>query len=69
MDLFDYQKIGGQTLTSKVEVEPIVEKLAEVSDYKFNGESSFKVPSFEVPQSFSLGVICRTKWLRKVHSS
>ena len=57
MDLFDYKKIGGQTLTSKVELEPIVEKLAEVSDYKFNGESSFKVPSFEVPQDFSLGVI------------
>jgi ABC-type ATPase with predicted acetyltransferase domain len=57
MDLFDYKKIGGQTLTSKVELEPIVEKLAEVSDYKFNGESSFKVPSFELPQDFSLGVI------------
>ena len=57
MDLFGYRSIGGQTLTSKVEVEPIVEKLAEVSDYKFNGESSFRVPSFEVPQNFSLGVI------------
>ena len=57
MDLFDYKKIGGQTLTSKVELEPTVEKLAEVSDYSFDGESTFKVPSFEVPQDFSLGVI------------
>jgi len=57
MNLFEYKKIGGQTLTSKVELEPVIEKLADVSDYKFNGESSFVVPNFEVPQEFSLGVI------------
>ncbi len=57
MDLFGYKKIGGQTLTSKVEMEPIVERLAEVSDYPFKGESSFKVPEFDVPPDFTLGVI------------
>ncbi len=49
--------IGGQTLTSKVEVEPIVERLAKTSGYPFKGESTFKVPEFEVPNNFSLGVI------------
>jgi len=57
MNLFGYKKIGGQTLTTRVEIEPIVMKLAEVSDYAFDGETSFKVPTFEVPQDFSLGII------------
>jgi len=58
MQLFNYKKIGGQTLTSKIELEPIIEKLAEVSDYKFEGESSFTTPTFEIPKNFTLGVIC-----------
>ena len=57
MDLFNYRKIGGQTLTSKVDLEPTIQRVAEVSDYRFNGESSFTVPTFKVPQDFSLGVI------------
>lgn len=57
MDLFCYRKIGGQTLTSQVQLEPVVSGLAEVSDYAFNGETSFVVPEFEIPPDFSLGVI------------
>jgi len=57
LDLFNYRKIGGQTLTSKVDLEPTIQRVAEVSDYRFNGESSFTVPTFKVPQDFSLGVI------------
>lgn len=57
MDLFSYRKIGGQTLTSKVELDNIVKKVAEASDYTFEGESSFSVPTFEIPDDFSLGVI------------
>lgn len=57
MLLFNYKKIGGQTLTSKVKLEPVVENLAEVADYKFNGETSFVVPEFDVPPDFTLGVI------------
>lgn len=53
----EYRTIGGQTLTTKVEMEPIVERLAETSDYPFKGESTFKVPEFDVPNNFSLGVI------------
>lgn len=57
MKLFNYKKIGGQILTSKVDIEPIVENLAKYSDYSFTGESSFVVPKFEVPPNFNLGVI------------
>lgn len=57
MEFLGYRKIGGHTLSSKVELESIVEKLAETSDYKFDGTSSFKVPTFEIPANFSLGVI------------
>jgi ABC-type ATPase involved in cell division len=57
MFLFEYKKIGGQTLTSKVELEPVVEGLAESADYKFNGVSTFKVPDFEIPPKYTLGVI------------
>ena len=57
MDLFSYRKIGGQTLTSKVELDEIVKRVAEASDYTFEGESTFCVPTFEIPRDFSLGVI------------
>ena len=57
MQLFNYKKIGGQTLKSKVVLDPVVEKVASESDYKFNGETSFVVPEFDVPPDFTLGVI------------
>lgn len=57
MDLFSYRKIGGQALTSKVELDDIVRRVAEASDYTFEGESTFCVPTFEIPRDFSLGVI------------
>ena len=57
MQLFNYKRIGGQTLKSKVVLEPVVEKVASESDYEFNGETSFVVPKFEVPPDFTLGVI------------
>lgn len=57
MDLFSYRKIGGQALTSKVELDDIVRRVAEASDYTFEGESTFCVPTFDVPRDFSLGVI------------
>jgi len=57
MQLFNYKKIGGYTKTIKVELDSILENLAQASDYTFTGESSFFVPEFDVPQDFSLGVI------------
>jgi ABC-type ATPase involved in cell division len=57
MQLFNYKKIGGQTLKSKVTLEPVVEKVANESDYDFTGETSFVVPEFEIPPNFTLGVI------------
>ena len=58
MDLFNYKKIGGETLTSAVKLDETLVKLAQATDYTFTGESTFTVPSFDIPPSFSLGVIC-----------
>jgi len=57
MQLFNYKKIGGYTKTIKVELDSILQNLAQATDYTFTGESSFTVPEFEVPSDFSLGVI------------
>lgn len=57
MQLFDYRKIGGQTLQSSVEMDSTIKSLAETSDYPFDGVSSFTVPEFDIPPNFSLGVI------------
>lgn len=57
MDLFEQIKVGGQTLTCTVKLEPAVEQLAAAADYTFTGRSEFVVPSFTPPQDFTLGVI------------
>ena len=57
MDLLKYRKIGGYRKTSKVSLDDTLKSLASMSDYSFSGESSFDVPTFDVPSEFTLGVI------------
>ena len=57
MELFGYRSIGGNTLSSRVQLDATVETLAAASDYSFDGQSTFTVPYFEVPSDFTLGVI------------
>lgn len=57
LNLFASHSIGGQTLTSRVDVDDTLAKLAQSADYIFTGESTFKVPSFMPPKDFTLGVI------------
>ena len=57
LDLFSAHRIGGQTLTSKVELDETLRDIAQSADYEFTGESTFKVPSFVPPTDFSIGVI------------
>jgi GNAT superfamily N-acetyltransferase len=57
MELFNYRKIGGYTKKSSVILDDKLIELTKAADYDFNGESSFEVPSFEVPSDFTLGVI------------
>lgn len=57
MDLFHAVQVGGQTLSCEVRLEAPVKELAAAADYDFTGASSFVVPSFIPPASFSVGVI------------
>lgn len=56
-DLFDNQMVGGNVLTSKVDLDKILINLSQANDYKFTGESSFTVPQFMKPTDYNIGVI------------
>lgn len=44
-------------LESEVKICEIVESIAREFDYSFDGTSSFEVPSFDIPKSYSIGLI------------
>lgn len=50
-------KIGGFTKRVQVERDKITEQLSHMFDYEFNGETTFEVPSFELPNDFNIGLI------------
>lgn len=56
-DLFSAHRVGGDTLTTRVEVDGALRALAQSADYTFTGESTFTTPSFIPPRDFSLGLI------------
>lgn len=56
-DLFSPHRVGGETLTARVDVDDELRALAQSTDYTFTGESTFTLPSFIPPRDFSLGLI------------
>lgn len=56
-DLFSSLKIGGQILKTTVEIDKTLTKLTQMNDFNFDGNISFKVPTFIPPQEFKIGLI------------
>jgi len=46
-------------LTTKVEQDSITAALSESFSYEFSGETSFTPPPFELPKTFSIGMVGR----------
>jgi len=44
-------------LKSKVQQDTITDRISSASDFKWTGENSFTVPSFEMPKEFGIGLI------------
>lgn len=57
MDLFSNIKIGGETLTSTVELDATLIELSKACDYTFDGTSTFTVPEMIPPSDYKVGLI------------
>jgi len=60
-DLFHHdlntRTIGGKLLTSSIQPDDTVESLANMFDFKYQGESSFFLKKFDIPKKYILGLI------------